>query len=89
MTIYQQLQRLGIKLPDLAPTHEFLPVNIIGDFVFVSGMLLSITENSCTGARSAASLMWRQESVRRKAQCWAVWRHFSTRSRHWIRSARS
>jgi len=89
VTVYQQLQRLGIKLPDLAPTHEFLPVNIIGDFVFVSGHAPFDHREFLYRGKIGRELMWRQESVRRKVQCWAVWRHFSTPSRHWIRSARS
>jgi enamine deaminase RidA (YjgF/YER057c/UK114 family) len=31
------MQRLRIRLPDLLPTHEFVPVNVIGDLAFVSG----------------------------------------------------
>lgn len=31
------LQGLGLELPDLAPTHEFVAVNIVGDIGYVSG----------------------------------------------------
>jgi enamine deaminase RidA (YjgF/YER057c/UK114 family) len=37
MTIRNRLQQLNLQLPDLAPTFEFLAVNIIGDLVFSSG----------------------------------------------------
>src|ERR1700732_231550 len=37
MSARDRLQQLGINLPDLAPTHEFLCVSLIGELAFVSG----------------------------------------------------
>ncbi len=37
MSVYDQLQRLNLTLPDLAPTHEFLRVSVVDDLAFVSG----------------------------------------------------
>jgi enamine deaminase RidA (YjgF/YER057c/UK114 family) len=37
MSVYERLQQLRLTLPDLAPTHEFLRVNVIDDLAFVSG----------------------------------------------------
>jgi enamine deaminase RidA (YjgF/YER057c/UK114 family) len=36
-TIEARLKTLGHVLPDLAPTHEFLAVNVVGDLAYVSG----------------------------------------------------
>ncbi|MGD0295673.1 MAG: RidA family protein [Bryobacteraceae bacterium] len=37
MSVHERLQQLGLKLPELAQTTEFLRVNIIDDLAFVSG----------------------------------------------------
>jgi enamine deaminase RidA (YjgF/YER057c/UK114 family) len=37
VSISDQLNRLNLKLPDLAPTHEFLRVSVVDDLAFVSG----------------------------------------------------
>lgn len=36
MSVHERLQQLGLRLPELAPTAEFLGVNIIDDLAFVS-----------------------------------------------------
>ena len=37
MTHLDRLHKLGLVLPEPAPTHEFVPASIAGDLVFVSG----------------------------------------------------
>ena len=37
MAVYDQLRKLELQLPDLAPTHQFLRTNVVGNLVFVSG----------------------------------------------------
>jgi enamine deaminase RidA (YjgF/YER057c/UK114 family) len=37
MSVYEQMQRLQLQLPDLPPTHQFLRTNIVSDLVFISG----------------------------------------------------
>jgi hypothetical protein len=37
MSVHERLQQLGLRLPELAPTGEFLRVNLIDDLAFVSG----------------------------------------------------
>jgi enamine deaminase RidA (YjgF/YER057c/UK114 family) len=37
MHIHDRLRELGLGLPKSAPTHEFLPVNVLGDLAYVSG----------------------------------------------------
>jgi enamine deaminase RidA (YjgF/YER057c/UK114 family) len=37
VSVYERMKRLGLSLPDLAPTYEFLRVNFVDDLVFVSG----------------------------------------------------
>ena len=37
MSFRERLQQLGLRLPELAPTAEFLQVNLLNDLAFVSG----------------------------------------------------
>lgn len=37
MSAYEQLHKLHLRLPDLAPTHHFLRTNVVNDLVFISG----------------------------------------------------
>lgn len=37
MSVHERLQQLGLRLPELAPTAEFLRVNLFDDLAFVSG----------------------------------------------------
>jgi enamine deaminase RidA (YjgF/YER057c/UK114 family) len=37
MHIHNRLRELGLGLPECAPTHEFLPVNVLGELAYVSG----------------------------------------------------
>ncbi|HTV72647.1 MAG TPA: RidA family protein [Candidatus Acidoferrales bacterium] len=37
MTVYERLAALHLILPEVAPTHEFVAVNIVGDLAYISG----------------------------------------------------
>lgn len=37
MSAYEEMHRLHLRLPNVAPTHQFLRTNIVNDLVFISG----------------------------------------------------
>jgi hypothetical protein len=64
MSVQERLQQLGLRLPEIAPTAEFLRVNLIDDLAFVSGHAPFADGEFCFGTKSDGNSTCRRTIAR-------------------------
>jgi hypothetical protein len=83
MRALDRLRKSGYELPEPPPRHQFVPVAVVGDLAFVSGMRHIVMAVSVSKAKSGANWIFPQPNRRQGWLSWDACGVCTTASKPW------